>query len=476
MTVLRPAAARDSVPRASAEVLHVYRRHAPKKAPCPHCGCLGRRKQCLTRTLRSLAYQAILLVHVTTAEYRASCSCCATFRTQVEGVEPKAHYDNRVREAVLDRLLEDRLSVLQVQRALRRDFSLDLSEGFVYDCLDWKARQCDGAAYRQWTLAHFSGTLSIDELHLGRHTLLLATDPLHDFPVGFALVSANDQDHMGRFLRSLQAHGLQPRVVVTDGSSLYPALLAAVWPSAEHQLCVFHVLLEIHKEVLQGVRRVRRALQGQGRYRRRPRQRTRRGTFRPQPKQTQKDRAHFVFKHRYLLVRRREHLAQAQQRALQKVLEYAPDLRVVRTFMDDIHRLLERGQTEASAWLRWQRLRAQPAYRGMPELAKVVAGLTAERFTKMVAFLRRPLGQRVRTNNHVERLNRVLRLYEKCRYKWRQSRSKVRWVLLLIERGWRESVPDGKPCPGAGAERAGLPGGALSAPPGCPAPEDRWAA
>ena len=62
------------------------------------------------------AARAILLVHVTTAEYRAGCSCCATFRTQLEGIEPKAHYDNLVREVVLDRLLEDRLSVLQVQR------------------------------------------------------------------------------------------------------------------------------------------------------------------------------------------------------------------------------------------------------------------------------------------------------------------------------------------------------------------------
>jgi hypothetical protein len=41
-------------------------------------------------------------------EYRARCSCCKTFRAQVEGIEPRAEYTNRVREAVLDRLLDDR--------------------------------------------------------------------------------------------------------------------------------------------------------------------------------------------------------------------------------------------------------------------------------------------------------------------------------------------------------------------------------
>src|SRR5437868_2248788 len=78
----------------------VHRRNAPRHAPCPHCGTPGNRKQLLHRTVRGIAYQAILLIHVTTAEYRAGCGCCTTFRTQVEGIEPKAHYTNAVREAV----------------------------------------------------------------------------------------------------------------------------------------------------------------------------------------------------------------------------------------------------------------------------------------------------------------------------------------------------------------------------------------
>src|SRR4051812_47909115 len=90
--------ATDDTPRL--KILHTFRRHAPKKAPCPHCGRLGRRRDFHERNVRSIAYKAILIIHVTTAEYRAACDCCTTFRTQVEGIEPKAHYDNKVREAV----------------------------------------------------------------------------------------------------------------------------------------------------------------------------------------------------------------------------------------------------------------------------------------------------------------------------------------------------------------------------------------
>src|SRR5262249_37640262 len=149
------------------------------------------------------------------------------------------------------------MSVERLRLALKRDFHLDLSDGFLYDCQDWKVRQSDLPGYRQWTLVNFSGTLGIDEIHLGHRTLLLATDPIHDFPVAFALVRANDQGHMRRFLDNLKNRGFAPRVVITDGSTLYPTLLAEIWPQARHQLCIFHVLKDIHEHVFDALRRLR---------------------------------------------------------------------------------------------------------------------------------------------------------------------------------------------------------------------------
>src|SRR5437667_2429803 len=110
-----------------------------------------------------------------------------------------------------------------------------------------RAQQRDMAAHRRMVLAHFSGTLGVDELHLGRFTLLLATDPIRDLPVAFALVSANDQDHMRRFLQNLKTWGLEPTTVITDGSDLYPRVLAELWPEADHQLCVFHIIKDINE-------------------------------------------------------------------------------------------------------------------------------------------------------------------------------------------------------------------------------------
>jgi transposase-like protein len=411
---------------------------APCKAPCPACGKLGRRKATHNRRVRTIAYKQVVFLDVTYGEYRARCGCCTTFRTTPPGIEPRALYDNKVRQAVLDRILDDGMSAERVIASMRRDFYLDLSDGFVYDCLDREVRRLDLADHRRWVLDHFSGTLCVDELHLGRNTLLLASDPLQDLPVAFALVAGNDKDHMRRFLKNLLNWGLVPEVVVTDGSNLYPAVLAELWPAARHQLCVFHVLKELHKDVLDAVRRLRRSLSrrgNRGRKRkpgRRPKGRARRRGL------TNKEKSAFVFKHRWLIVRRRDKMSDQERADLATMLSYLPELKTLREFVDRLGMLFEEGQSEVLAWARHAALLRSGAFLAVPELAAAIGALTPEKFAKMIAFLKAPACRRVRTNNHVERINRKLRYEERARYKWRTRRTTVRFLVLLLDRYWRQ--------------------------------------
>jgi hypothetical protein len=413
-------------------------RCAPSQAPCPTCGKSGRRKQVLRRQVRTIAYKQVAFLDVTYGEYRARCGCCATFRTTPPGVDPRALYDDKVRRAVLDRILEDGMSVERVLASMRRDFLLDLSDGFVYDCLDRQVKRLDMADHRRWVLGRFSGTLCVDELHLGRNTLLLATDPLQDLPVAFALVARNDHDHMRRFLKNLQNWGVQPEVVVTDGSELYPALLAELWPQARHQLCIFHVLKDLHKKVLDALRRMRRQLARRGCPGRKPRRGRPRKTRGRRRRLTHKEKSAFLFKHRYLIVKRREHLSPQERLDLEKMLNYLPELKTLRDFVDRLEMLFEEGQSEALAWGRHAALTRNRRFLAVPELAAAIEQLPAKKFAKMIAFLKSPACHRVRTNNHVERVNRKLRYQEKVRYKWRKRRTIVRFVVLLLDRYWQQ--------------------------------------
>ena len=258
------------------------------------------------------------------------------------------------------------MSVERVIAAMGRDFLLNLSDGFVYDCLDWQVRQLDLADHRRWVLDHFSGTLCVDELHLGQMTLLLATDPLNDLPVAFALVASNDQPHMRRFLKNLKTWGLSPAVVVTDGSNLDPTILAELWPDARHQLCVFHVLKDLHEQVLDAVRRQRRAMSRRGN-RGRQRQRGRRPEGRVKRQGlTTKEKSSFVHRHRHLIVKRREKMTRQERIDLATMQSYLPELKVLRDFVDRPEMLFEEGQSEALAWGRHTGLAAAAISSGSP--------------------------------------------------------------------------------------------------------------
>ena len=106
---------------------------------------------------------------------------------------------------------------------------------------------------------------------------------------------------MRRFLQNLKNWGLNPQVVVTDGSNLYPAVLAELWPDADHQLCVFHVMKDINKLILDAVRRMRTAMnrRGQaGRKKKRGRKGAKSKAAAARRGMTVKAKAAFVFQHR----------------------------------------------------------------------------------------------------------------------------------------------------------------------------------
>ena len=427
-------------------------RRAPKAHPCPTCGRRGRRKRRLRRRIRSLAYRQEAYLDVHYAEYQARCPCRKSFRSWPLDVPPRSGYDGLVRSAVLDRLLGDSLNVERTRAAMRRDFLLELSSGFVYDCLDWQLARLSLPARRRRTLERFSGTLCVDELHLGRHTLLLATDPLSDEVVGFALVKVNDQAHLRRFLLMLKHWGFLPQVVISDGSNLYPAVLQEVWPQAAHQLCVFHVLQEVTRKVLDAVRRLRRACRSRGRCgRKRVRPGRGAGGRAGGKGPRSKDKAAFIFKRRHLVVKRREGLSERERADLEVMFGYEPQLKTLWRFSQEVYEVWRTEQSRKVARWRWSRLKGDGAYQRVPELQAVLGWLDQGKLDKTQAFHGQPVRERQKTNNHVERANRRLRFDEKARYKWRSRKSIVRFILLRISRhAPRPKRHEPPPPPGGG--------------------------
>jgi hypothetical protein len=99
--------------------------------------------------------------------------------------------------------------------------------------------------YLAWALADFSGYLAADELYDGPFCILSIVDN-RTFKRLFFQVLDHDpkQEDMitffERFQVVLQARQLAVQGITTDGSSLYPAAIQAVWGDLPHQICEFH--------------------------------------------------------------------------------------------------------------------------------------------------------------------------------------------------------------------------------------------
>ena len=417
---------------------------APKRQPCPHCGQLGRRKGCLpSRFIVDFRPGGgVDTVELRLAEYRATCDCCKTFRShpspeQID-LDPWATYSNSIRDLVISRLIEDNLPVAKLLHSIERDFRLKLSEGYVYDCLEWKVKQVNMAEYREWTKEQFTGSLCIDELHLGHRILLMATDPIADIVIGFALVSRNDAEHMRAFLNNLKIHGFQPKIVISDGSPLYPAVIEELWPKAQHQLCVFHLLKEINEDILDALRRMRKEAFPKSQSKKRKRGRPTKARAKAMKREQQlAERAKFVWDHRYLIVTSPEKMDDEDRANLATMLRWVPGLKLLRRFALEVRGVLDGTISRKLAWSRRRKFSSNTQYAKDVDLKRAMGKLRREKFSKATAYLNWTHRTKIRTNNHVERMNRVVRLKEKVRYGWRKRRSVVRFLVLSLD-GMRE--------------------------------------
>jgi hypothetical protein len=114
-------------------------------------------------------------------------------------------------------------------------------------------------AYLDKALADFSGYLAIDEVYDGPFCVLSVVDKRRYNRLAFQVLD-HDPTHedvrafLTEFKGQLDKRGLEVRGLTTDGSSLYPKILEELWPDVPHQLCEFHVLKEITKVTVHGLK------------------------------------------------------------------------------------------------------------------------------------------------------------------------------------------------------------------------------
>jgi hypothetical protein len=151
------------------------------------------------------------------------------------------------------------------------------------------------------------------------------------------------------------------------------------------------------------------------------------------PSGKEKEKAHFVFKYRHLVVKRRENITEDERDDLVRMREYLPEPALLRRFADRIYRLFDTPKDLHQASCRRATVLRDQKFRAVPELVKAVEQIDDARFPRLMAYLKNPAAHRVRTNNHVGRTNRTYRFIETVRFEWRRRRTLVRFVVLRLD-------------------------------------------
>ncbi len=135
-------------------------------------------------------------------------------------------------------------------------------------------------------------------------------------------------------------------------------------------------------------------------------------------------------------LRQTEPVSQAVALASTWAPSYLPELATLRRFADRISWLFDTPKDYHQASCRLSAIVRDRAFGAVPELVQAMEQLSPEKFPKIMAYLKNPVSRRVRTNNHVERTNRMIRFLEKVRYKWRRRKTLVRFVALRLDYLW----------------------------------------
>jgi hypothetical protein len=289
-------------------------------------------------------------------------------------------------------------------------------------------------------LAAFSGYVAADEVDDGPFCILSAVDNRRYKRLLYDVLD-HDPDHddirafLGRLKTALAARGLTLSGVTTEGSALYPAPLVEVFGDVPHQICTFHVVAEVGKAVVGAVASTRKGLAAQHPTLRKGRPRTSAAKQAARTKKRLEAQRAGLFTHRYLFVQR--HLHKTERKILWRLTRDLPQLRTLRTLMEQVYALFDRRCRTQTALAKLAKLRRRLLR--FTQVGETLKKLFSPTLEKALTFLDDKLLPS--TSNAVERGNRRYRKMQKQVYRVRtQAQISARLALDM----WREAQGAGR--------------------------------
>jgi len=392
---------------------------------CPDCGSATKCKHSYYSHPQDIDLERPTVLQV----YREVRECCNencewSEAPELDFVEKSGRFTKRAKQKAITSVTEDGMPLGRVPQRMWRDFHVRVAKSTVHEWVHAEAEADLGAGeYTQWVVARFSGVVGIDEVHLrdengNKQYLVVAVDPINDRTILFDLIDSRDSDAIAGFLKQLEGMGIDPLVIITDMWKAYHSAILDVFPEAQHQLCVFHVLQAMMKHTNKAMLTYRRDLS----------------------KETKAQKAvrKELWDYRYLLLKTNHKLSDQQRQRLEEILEAHKDTVIPKAYKckEAILTLFRESEDKDDARARRDVILEE--FDEIPELKKVLNVIRGDNFEQMIVYL--DYENLDKTNNDVERENRTYQKGEKVRYRARKTRTRLNYVRLQARRRNRRST------------------------------------
>ena len=243
-------------------VAYYHERRPTLEGPvqCPTCG-RGREHLAFhswrQRVVEHLGIERRTYLVLSVPKYACRAPACPRkyFTPPIAEAAPHAHTSRVLQQVAVRRYRRGKPALREVAREVREDFHTGTGKSSV---LRWHHATLATDCPRPERLA-FSSVLCIDEVYdqvAGKRVpTWTCVDPLAGITVRLPIDRA-DAPSLAAAMQQVQALGAAPKVIVSDLWAAYPEALAQVWPRAERQLCWFHVMQWVTRQLAKLLKQV----------------------------------------------------------------------------------------------------------------------------------------------------------------------------------------------------------------------------
>ena len=242
-----------------------------RRRPCPRCGQSAYRDRRVRRTLHDLGNPLTGRPRELIVIYSQHCCtrCRKYFNADMTDLAaPGSHSTKRVVDTAVRLVIEDGLPYRAASWSLWRNHRVFVPYATIQNWVEdggEKAQRRIPTDYLDWALSDFSGYIAADELYDGPFCVLSIVDNRTFKRLSYHVLDRDPtqvdiEAFFRRFRQALEARGLTVQGITTDGSTLYPEPIAAVFGAVPHQVCQFHILHEVNKAILSAVAQERKRL------------------------------------------------------------------------------------------------------------------------------------------------------------------------------------------------------------------------